>query len=118
MSDLTDMLIDDAAAVATEAGESVSYTPYGQTARSITGIVEYDKAMKEYYPDSVQDVRLGVLYVKPADIPTPTVQDKVSIAGTVWAVRWIGNRYPLTQLQIETRAVGQWAKGHERERRV
>ena len=82
---------------------TATYTPHSGDPSSITGLWYQDEAMPEPDVDGEQDVARGVLVVDPGDVSDPDDRDQITIGGVVWAVASIGERVPLTELQLETR---------------
>lgn len=110
-------LADDEARVLSEQGQSVSYTPDGGGASTITAIWDPDQTLPGYMSDGEQDVTVGVLLCKGTDVPSPGDRDKVVIGAVTYAVRTVERRRFFVALQLEARVQRRLGGDHSRIRR-
>ena len=67
-------------------GESITYSPDGGTASTITVIIDRDAQEEEDADDGTHVVKRAMLIVQASDIAAPDLKDRVTFDSVIWSV--------------------------------
>lgn len=83
-------------------GETVSYTPSGGQATSVTAVFDRGRCIDPKFTDTRGRRAFGVLTVPPGALSnwTPSTSDTATIAGVTYAVSFVGDLEPAVKLQL------------------
>ena len=95
-------------------GDSVSYTAYGQSATTITGIWNPSRDTETQYDDSKQEILRGMLRVDPADVVGIDDRAIFVIGGVTYAVTAVLRNSAVAEIDLEARRARSLGEGTHR----